>query len=192
MIPGVVCKIIRNFTDLLKFEEQARTTTAPMVAVVGKDTAKLGFDVDRPCAAKRKMKLRVRLNSKDEILPGDILAISERFGDSAAEVEVTRIVDVACCPRCGRALQQSDDSPEPVTYDEYVTRNEPATCAGCGDKLLTNACGFRKNPHIDRYIQRKMKGVFDLLIADEVHELAAAESIQGNTFGTLAAAGRDT
>src|SRR5947209_4797525 len=37
-----------------------------------------------------------------------------------------------------------------------------------------------------------MKGVFDLLIADEVHEVAAAESIQGNTFGTLAAACRYT
>jgi hypothetical protein len=120
-IPGVVCRIIRNFTDLLKFEADAKSTTAPMIAVVGKDTAKLGFDVDRPCAAKRRMKLRVRLNSQNEIQPGDTPAISERFGDSAAEIEVTRIVDVACCPRCGRALQQSDDSPEPVTYDEYVT-----------------------------------------------------------------------
>ncbi len=57
---------------------------------------------------------------------------------------------------------------------------------------MTNARGFRKNPHLDRYVQRRMKGVFDLLIADEVHELAAAESIQGNTFGTLAAACRYT
>ena len=44
-IPSVVCRIIRNFNDLLKVEEAARTTTAPMVAVIGKDTAKLGFDV---------------------------------------------------------------------------------------------------------------------------------------------------
>ena len=191
-IPGVVCRIIRNFTDLLKFEESARSTTAPMVAVIGKDTAKLGFDVDRPCASIRKIKLRVRLNSKDEMLPGDTLSICPPITDAAAEIEVTRIVDVACCSGCGRALQQSDDSPEPVTYDAYVTRNEPATCAGCGDKLLTNARGFRKNPHIDRYIQRKMKGVFDLLIADEVHELAGAETIQGNCFGTLASACRYT
>src|SRR5476649_2130819 len=70
-IPGVVCKIIRNFNDLLTFEEQAHSTAVPMVAVIGKDTAKLGFDVDRPCAAQRKMKLRVQLQSKDEILPSD-------------------------------------------------------------------------------------------------------------------------
>ncbi len=81
-----------------------------------------------------------------------------------------------------------EESSEPVIYDEYIARNEPTSCKHCGDKLLTNARGFRKNPHIDRYIQRRMKGVFDLLIADEVHELAGAETIQGNTFGTLASA----
>ena len=193
MIPGVVCKIIRNFDDMMKFTELAKTTKAPMVAVIGKDTAKLGFDVDRPCASKRKMKLRVRLNSKDEMLPDDMPAISERFIDGAAEIEVTRIVDVACCQRCGKIVQDGDEeSSEPVIYDEYIARNEPVACKHCGDKLLTNARGFRKNPHIDRYIQRKMKGVFDLLIADEVHELAGAETIQGNTFGTLASACRYT
>ena len=159
-IPGVVCKIIRNFNDLLRFEDLAGETHAPMVAVVGKDTAKLGFDVDRPCAAVRKMKLRVRLESKDEILPGDQPAIIEPFDDSAAEIEVTRVVDVACCPRCGRVLQESDDNPEPVAHADYIGRNVPATCVGCGDKLLSNARGFRKNPHIDRYIQRRMKHVF--------------------------------
>ena len=192
-IPGVICRIIRNFTDLLKFEESARSTSASMVAVIGKDTAKLGFDVDQPCAAKRRMKLHVRLNSKDEILPGDKPTIWKSLPDSAAEIEVTRIVDVAYCPRCGKIVQDGDEeSSEPVIYDEYIARNEPATCKHCGDKLLTNARGFRKNPHIDRYIQRKMKGVFDLLIADEVHELAGAETIQGNTFGTLASACRYT
>ena len=191
-IPGVICRIIRNFTDLMKFEEAARSTTAPMVAVIGKDTAKLGFDVDRPCAANRKMKLHVRLNSKDEILPGDKPAICHSFTDGAAEIEVTRVVDVACCPRCGQVMKVSEDNPEPVAYADYVARNEPASCSGCGEKLSTNARGFRKNPHIDRYIQRRMKGVFDLFIADEVHELAGAETEQGNTFGTLAAACRYT
>ena len=186
-IPGVFCKIIRNFDDLLKFEDAAKSSAAPMVAVIGKDTAKLGFDVDRPCAAKRKMKLRVRLDSLADMQPGDTDS-REIQSDNGTIFEVTRIVDVACCPRCDTVVHASDDDPEPVIYDEYIARNEPTACKNCGDKLLTNARGFRKNPHIDRYIQRRMKGVFDLLIADEVHELAAAESIQGNTFGTLAAA----
>jgi len=192
MIPGVICRIIRSFSDLLKFEEQARTSTAPMVAVIGKDTAKLGVDIDRPCAAKRKMKLRVRLESLADKQPGDT-DLREIPSDNGTVHEVTRIVDVACCPRCGTVVQDGDDEgSEPVIYSEYIARNEPAACKHCGDRLLTNARGFRKNPHIDRYIQRRMKNVFDLLIADEVHELAAAESIQGNCFGTLAAACRYT
>ena len=191
-IPGVVCRIIRNFTDLMKFEDAAGSTSAPIVAVIGKDTAKLGFDVDRPCAAKRKMKLRVRLESSSDMQPGDT-ELREIPGEQAPLYEVTRVVDVACCPRCGKVIQDGEEeSSEPVIYVEYIARNEPAACKHCGDKLLTNARGFRKNPHIDRYIQRRMKGVFDLLIADEVHELAGAETIQGNTFGTLASACRYT
>ncbi|HLX62279.1 MAG TPA: hypothetical protein VKX17_13450 [Planctomycetota bacterium] len=189
-IPGVVCKVIRKFADLTAFEDAARNRESPMVAVIGKDTAKLGFDVDRPCAARRRMKLRVRLDSTTEMLPGDT-QLSEFPTDNGLLYEVTRIADVACCPRCGQVVQDGEEeSSEPVIYDEYIARNEPVSCKKCGDKLLTNARGFRKNPHLDRYIQRKMKGVFDLLIADEVHELAAAESIQGNTFGTLASACR--
>lgn len=145
MIPGVVCKVIRNFDDMMKFASAEKTTKAPMVILIGKDVAKLGFDVDRPCASKRKMKLRVRLNSKDEIQHGDIPAIWKPLPDSAAEIEVTRVVDVACCPRCGKVVQEGDEeSSEPVIYDEYIARNEPVTCKHCGDKLLTNARGFRK------------------------------------------------
>jgi hypothetical protein len=187
MIPGVICKIIRNFTDLQRFEESARSVKSPMVAVTGKDTAKLGFDVDRPCAARRKMKLRVRLECQSEMQNGDT-DIREVPSENGVVYEVSRVLDVACCPCCGTVVQESEDSPEPVIYAEYIARNEPVACKSCGDKLQTNARGFRKNPHIDRYIQRKMKGVFDLLIADEVHELAGAETIQGNCFGTLAAA----
>ncbi len=191
-IPGVVCRIIRNFTDLLKFEEAARTTSAPMVAVIGKDTAKLGFDVDRSCAAQRKMKLRVRLDSAADMQPGNT-ALRKIPNDKGTAHEVTRIVDVACCPRCGTVVQDGDEEgSEPVIYDEYIAWNEPTACKQCGDKLLTNARGFRKNPHIDRYIQRKMKGVFDLFIADVVHELAGSETEQGQAFGTLASACRYT
>ena len=96
MIPGVICMIIRNFADLLKFEEQARLSTAPMVAVVGKDTAKLGLDVDRPCAAKRKIKLHIRLESQADMQLGDT-DLREIPSDNSSVLEVSRIVDVACC-----------------------------------------------------------------------------------------------
>ena len=186
VFPGAICRVIRNFNDMLKFQREAKTSLQSMVAVIGKDTAKLGFDVDRPCAAKRKMKLRVRLHSEDEVLPTDTRV-------NLTDLEVTRIVDVACCPRCGETVcDEGEDHSEPVSHEIYIARNQPATCSKCGDRLLTNAVGFRKNPHIDRYIQRHMKDVFDGFIADEIHELAAAESIQGSTFRTLASACRFT
>ena len=188
---GAVCKVIRNFADLLKVEELCKTATVPLIAVISKDAVKLGLDCDRPCAAQRKMKLRVRLDSATEMQPGDTDS-REIPSENGTVIEVTRIDDVACCPRCGSVVTESDENPEPVAHADYIARNEPVACKQCGDKLLTNARGFRKNPHLDRFIQRRMKGVFDLLIADEVHELAAAESIQGNTFGTLASACRYT
>ena len=190
-IPNVHCQIIRNFSDMQRFHEKSKTLRQPMVAVIGKETAKLGFDVDRPCAAKRRMKLRIRLDSENEILPTDTNPLSIPLDDGKQQFEVTRIVEVAVCPTCGELVcDGGDDKAEPVAYDEYIARNEPATCSRCGDRLLTNARDYRSNPHIDRYVQRHMKGVFDLGIFDEVHELAAAESIQGNTFGTLASACR--
>ena len=105
-IPGVICKVIRNFTDLLKFEDAAKSSAAPMVAVVGKDTAKLGFDVDRPCAAKRKMILRVRLDSPADMLPGDT-NLREIQSENGTIHEVTRIVDVAMCPSCGTVVRRN-------------------------------------------------------------------------------------
>jgi hypothetical protein len=136
------------------------------VAVISKDTAKLGFDVDRPCAAKRKL-LRVDL---------------DRGGKRIA-------YDVAACPSCGAILtSKCEDQENPLEYDEYLYAGAPLRCKGCGDKLATSARGFRKGVHLDRYIQRKMRGFFDAIIADEVHELAGADTIQGNCFGTRASA----
>ena len=189
LLPDVHCQIIRNFSDLLKFEKNAREIEAPMVAVVGKDTAKLGFDVDRPCAARRKMWVNLRLHSTDEMLPGDRSfreIIVEKEDDP--KYQVTRLLEIAVCPMCGEAAKVSEEKCDPLPYEEYIANNEPLTCLKCGDRLLTNARGFRSNAHIDRYIQRRMKDVFDLFVPDEIHELAAAESIQGNTFGTLASA----
>ena len=195
LIPNVQCLIIRHFTDLLKFQAKEKITDAPMVLVIGKETAKLGLDVDKPCAASRKMWVQLQIHSQDDMLPGDkhFHRVSFEAGDDTPKYAVTRLLKVACCPRCGELVKNGGaDKEEPLAYADYIAGNEPVTCTACGDRLLTNARGFRKNPHIDRYIQRKMRGVFDLMIADEVHELSAAETIQGNTFGTIASACRYT
>jgi len=165
-VPNVLVRVIRNFAELLKWKDAAARHDGPAYAVISKETAKLGFDVDRPCAARRKV----------------FETIKQPDGE-----EVTQTLDAAACPSCGTPLRLDEDDPV-IGYYEYLRENTPARCLNCGDKLATNARGYLKTPHIDRYIQRKMKGFFDFLIADEVHELAGADTIQGNTFGTLAAA----
>lgn len=170
LIPNVECFIIKKFADLVNFHNRTRKSSNPMFAVISKETAKLGVDVDRPCAAMR---------SVQQLIKG---TYANGFLDRRV------VVHVAACPTCGTVVKTSDGSLLPI--EDYIQSNTSVTCDSCGDKLLTNARGFRKNPHIDRYIQRKMKGVFDLLIADEVHELAGVETIQGNMFGTIASAVR--
>lgn len=170
-LPGAYIKVARRFRDLLNWSYKAGSHLGPAVLVVSKETAKLGFDVDKPCAARRKL----LVHSYDE-----------------RDRRRSEIFEVATCPTCGRQLTiETEDGTQPLAYEEYIARNEVRRC-DCGERLATSARGFRSNPHLDRYIQRKMKGFFDLLIADEVHELAGAETIQGNTFGTLASACRYT
>lgn len=170
-LPDVLVEIIRNFKDLQEWRQRAARHVGPAVAVISKETAKLGFDVDRPCAAKRKL-LRIELE-----------------GGGCKRIAY----DVAACPACG-AIQTSKtgDQENPLEHAEYLEVGTPRRCKNCGNKLATSARGFRKGVHLDRYIQRKMKGFFDAIIADEVHELAGADTIQGNCFGTLASACRYT
>src|SRR5262249_23779379 len=52
-LPGVLVQVIRNFADLIAWRDDAAKHAGPAVAVISKETAKLGFDVDRPCAARR-------------------------------------------------------------------------------------------------------------------------------------------
>ena len=186
LLPNADCRVIMNFADLKKFQADAANpinprrshlrgvkNLRPMVAVIGKDTAKLGVELCRPTAAGRKMRI-----------------VSS---DRTTGKEVITDITMAVCPKCGAMLMQkgkdgADDTPCPLSA--YQSQDNPERCEECGDVLWTNyrEPGRYPKPHLDRYIQRHMKGVFDMLIADEVHELASADSAQGNAFGTLGAA----
>jgi hypothetical protein len=175
-IPGVQVRIIRNFSDLLAWREEARRHPSLSVAIISKETAKLGDDVDKPSAASRKA-----LQTAAESVPGGPTTVTRQIFNAAA------------CPRCGTIQTVGRaDTENPLSYEQYLESSTPRHCQSCGDLLSTAARGFRNGPHLDRYIQRKMKGTFDLLIADEVHELAGPDTIQGATFGTLAASCRYT
>jgi len=182
-LPGAHCAVIKTYADLRQFEADARRHKGPAVAVISKDTAKLGHEVDRPTAWKKKIRTSYATYNP------------KTYGNETAWITM----DAAACPHCGAVQTAADDgdTKNPLAYSEYVgSAKTPVRCDKCKERLATCAYsdrpGIGRRPHLDRYIQRKMRNFFDILIADEVHELAGADTAQGNAFGTLASACRYT
>jgi len=114
------------------------------------------------------------------------------------------------CPKCGKELLDTDGCPLPVfekttqgrfkkrhhcrntifkwKYDADTGRHEKVVTF-CGEQLWqpdNTRRNYRKAIPA-RFIKSRMKGFFDLLVADEVHQLKN-ESGQGYAFGALASA----
>lgn len=92
----------------------------------------------------------------------------------------------AYCPSCGRPQE---------TYGSLINFDRPRKsnykCIHCKDVLWQpDNTRLRRYPPA-KYIAKYLKGYFDYLIADEVHELKG-ETAQGNSFGQLASACRKT
>lgn len=59
-------------------------------------------------------------------------------------------------------------------------------CGNCQSALFQyTRRDSRSRPSLAKYIQRKMKGFFDLIIFDEVHEMKAGDTAQGAVLGKL-------
>jgi hypothetical protein len=186
IVPDAEVREVRSLEDLAAVHTLCKTHTGPVIAVAGKDNLKLGYRLGVPAAAGRKVKTTK--------------------WDKDKSVAVHSHTEIAVCPRCFAQLRVSEDKDEPIQLAEYLARKRPLRCPACNEEASTGwqdkrpiADGPTKwdgsyqgawvppKAHLDRYIQRHMKGMFDLLIADEVHELAGAATCQGNAFGTLAA-----
>ena len=85
--------------------------------------------------------------------------------------------DTAKCPDCFTELD----------YSILIKQNKAKTyCPECGGALYQyHRKDNRARPSLAKYIQKKMKGFFDLIIFDEVHELKAGDSAQGAVLGKL-------
>ena len=89
---------------------------------------------------------------------------------------------VPCCPVCAAQVVTPDGVP--LTDAELARRKR--TCADCGAALWqADRRGPRRYPLAD-YVKQRLKGWFDLLIADEVHEYKGRGSAQGIAAGILA------
>ena len=75
---------------------------------------------------------------------------------------------IPCCPCC--YAQVVDQDGVPLTSEEMARKRR--SCYVCGSTLWqADVTGPKRYPLAD-YVKHRMKGFFDLLIGDEVHECA--------------------
>ncbi len=145
----------------------------------------------RPGAAPPLRRLRPPLRGDE---PGEgqaVLPLDARRHRAVGNVSKGRLLwdeetgepfRVPCCPDCTAQIVDKDGVP---LTDADLNRRKH-TCAGCGAPLWqADRSGPARYPLAD-YIKHRMKGFFDLLIGDEVHEFKGRGSAQGIAAGILA------
>lgn len=91
-------------------------------------------------------------------------------------------LSILACPACFAEVKDRDGIP--FSLDQLGRRKEK--CLSCGGPLWeADRTGVRRYAIAD-FIKQKMKGCFELFVADELHELKAKGSAQGLAAAALA------
>ena len=157
-VPGARAVIVKSITDLERL--RLSVGSGPLFAVMSREKAKLSYRW-MPAVIERWAVSRGRLLRDEET--------GEPFR-------------VPCCPDCTAQIVDKDGVP---LTDADLNRRKH-TCAGCGSPLWqADKSGPARYPLAD-YVKHHMKGFFDLLVGDEVHEYKGRGSAQGIAAGVLA------
>lgn len=109
--------------------------------------------------------------------------LTHRYDDSTTPPTLMTWREPACL-RCGHILRDKEGIPLPV---DTLTRAR-LFCDICHEPTFgVNPSGPRRYAPAE-FIKRHLAGVFDLLVADEVHEYKGEDTGQGNSYGALASA----
>ena len=157
-VPKARAAIVASITDLEKL--RLSTGPGPLFAIMSRERAKLSYRWQA--------------------------AYIERWGTSRGglirEEHTGEPFRVPCCSVC--ASQIVDKDGVPLTAEEMGRKRR--TCAHCGSALWqADPKGPKRYPLAD-YIKKRMKGFFELLIGDEIHEYKGRGSAQGIAAGVLA------
>ena len=157
-VPKARVAIVASITDLEKL--RLSTGPGPLFAIMSRERAKLSYRWQA--------------------------AYTERWATSRGglirDEETGEPFRVPCCPIC--ASQIVDKDGVPLTAEEMGRKRR--TCAGCGSALWqADPKGPKRYPLAD-YIKKRMKGFFELLVTDEVHEYKGRGSAQLIAAGVLA------
>ncbi len=157
-VPGARAVIVASITDL----EQLRTLagSGPLFAVMSRERAKLSYRW-QPAVVQR-WATTARGLVRDE--------------------ETGEPFRAPCCPDCHAQIVDKDGVP--LTGRDLARRKR--TCGECGSALWqADRTGPKRVPLAD-YVKLRLKNFFELLIADEVHEMKGRGSAQGIAGGVLA------
>jgi len=157
------CEVIhvRSITGLCK--SYRSSSFKPRFFILSRERAKLSYRW-KPAALNLKRILQVEEEGKKKRIACSVLA----------------------CPACFSELKDKDGIP--LTLDQLERRKEK--CPECQSPLWeADRSGVRRFAIAD-FIKRKMKGRFDLLLADELQEYKARGSAQGLAAASLAKGAR--
>ena len=141
-VPGARAVIVKSITDL----ERLRFSigSGPLFAIMSRQKAKLSYRWKAAVIERRAV-------SKGRLVR------DEKTGEPFR---------IPCCPDCTAQIVDKDGVP---LTDEDLNRRK-RVCANCGSPLWqADKSGPARYPLSD-YVKHRMKGFFDLLITDEVHE----------------------
>ena len=156
--PAARAAVVTSITDL----ERLRTSASPghLFAVMSRERAKLSYRW-KPAVAMRWA------------ASGGRLARDEETGEPFR---------VLCCTDC--AAQVTDKDGVPLALADLGRRKH--ACAACGSPLWQADYSGPKRYPLSDYVKHRMRGFFDLLVTDEVHEYKGRGSAQGIAAGVLA------
>ena len=157
-VPGARAGIVASITDL----ERLRVTTGsgPLFVIMSRERAKLSYRW-QPAMVERWA------------TTGRKLVRHEETGEPFR---------VPCCPGCHAQIVDKDGVP--LLGRDLARRKR--WCPECGSALWqADRTGPKRYPLAD-YVKHRLRGFFDLLIGDEIHEFKSRGSAQGIAAGILA------
>ncbi|MCY4640145.1 MAG: hypothetical protein OXC94_07385, partial [Chloroflexi bacterium] len=171
---------LRGFFDLLIGDEvhefKARGSAQGIAAGVERLRAMPGTGPLFAIMSRERAKLSYRWQP----------AVVERWATSGGRLvhdeEAGEPFRVPCCPDCHEQVVDKDGVP--LLARDLARRKR--TCDECGSPLWqADGSGPKRYPLSD-YVKHRLRGFFDLLIGDEIHEFKARGSAQGIAAGVLA------
>jgi len=169
--------IIKKTSEFINiYNKNQLMFSKPTYFLVGKETFKL--DAKRISGVNIKT---MEIKHKKEVQSGGYYSYSQIK-------EVKEKITIACCPDCGKPLQNELRKKEDVFFTEKDFQGNPKKsnykCSNCDAVLWQSTYDKTKKSSLIRFI--KTKNIhFDSIICDEIHESNNGQSIIGNATRTL-------